>query len=77
MSCRTTLFTCRPPNSELGSRGSTEQLFDAYFSKGYALTDPSVAEPGVTLVGDAYIADGFGVHLEWSPGTASPGDHLK
>ena len=52
------------PNSKLGSRGSAEQLFDTYFSKGYALTDPSVAEPGVTLVGDAYIADGFGVHLD-------------
>ena len=52
------------PNSKLGSRGSAEQLFDTYFSKGYALTDPDVAEPGATLVGDAYIADGFGVHLD-------------
>ena len=23
-----------------------------------------MAEPGATLVGDAYIADGFGVHLD-------------
>ena len=57
------LFTCRRRHLTPSLR-STEQLFDAYFSKGYALTDPSVAEPGATLVGDAYIADGFGVHLD-------------
>ena len=66
--CRTSLSAAAVPShltpSLVHSRGSAEQLFDTYFSKGYALTDPSVAEPGVTLVGDAYIADGFGVHLD-------------
>ena len=64
MSAARACLPADPPNSKLGSRGSAEQLFDTYFSKGYALTDPSVAEPGATLVGDAYIADGFGVHLD-------------
>lgn len=45
---------------------STTSALDAYFTAGFALTDPdsTATDGGVTLTGDAYVVPGTGVHLD-------------